>query len=132
MRLRRRSRPRERESAPVASRSPARSRPSRSSLVLRWSCVGALVLVGLLYYRPVNNYLDRRDAVHGRQAEVAVLSGENEQLTRRLRYVESEEAVAREARRLGYVKPGERLFIVKGIPAWRAEQKARATIGRGG
>jgi cell division protein FtsB len=116
----------------VASRSRARSRPSRSSLVLRWSCVGALVLVGLLYYRPVNNYLDRRGAVHDRQAEVTVLTGENEQLTRRLRYVESEEAVAREARRLGYVKPGERLFIVKGIPAWRAEQRARATIGRGG
>jgi cell division protein FtsB len=132
MRLRRRSRPRERESAPVASRSRARSRPSRSSLVLRWSCVGALVLVGLLYYRPVNNYLDRRDAVHDREAEVAVLSRENVQFTRRLRYVESEEAVAREARRLGYVKPGERLFIVKGIPAWRAEQKTRATIGRGG
>jgi hypothetical protein len=27
--------------------------------------------------------------------------------------------VTREARRLGYVKPGERLFIVKGIGAWR-------------
>jgi hypothetical protein len=25
----------------------------------------------------------------------------------------------REARRLGLVKPGERLFIVKGIAAWR-------------
>jgi cell division protein FtsB len=100
--------------------------------VLRWSCVGALVLVGLLYYRPVHNYLDRRDAVRDRQAEVAGLSGENEQLNRRLRYVESEAAVAREARRLGYVKPGERLFIVKGIPAWRAERRARATIGRSG
>jgi cell division protein FtsB len=116
----------------VASRSRARSRPSTASLVLRWSCVGALVLVGLLYYRPVHNYLDRRDAVSDRQVEVGVLSGENERLTRRLRYVESEAAVAREARRLGYVKPGERLFIVKGIPAWRAEQKTRATIGRGG
>lgn len=116
----------------MASRTRARSRPSRSSLVLRWSSVGALVLVGLLYYRPVHNYLDRRDAVRDRQANVAVLSAENEQLNRRLRYVESEAAVAREARRLGYVKPGERLFIVKGIPAWRAELKARATIGGSG
>jgi cell division protein FtsB len=116
----------------VAPRTPARTRPSRSSLVLRWGCVGALVLVGLLYYRPVHNYLDRRAAVADRRAEVALLAAENETLTRRLRYVESEAAIAREARRLGYVKPGERLFIVKGIPAWRAEQKARATIGRGG
>jgi hypothetical protein len=29
------------------------------------------------------------------------------------------EQLVREARRLGLVKPGERLFIVKGIPAWR-------------
>jgi hypothetical protein len=27
--------------------------------------------------------------------------------------------VTREARRLGYVVPGERLFIVKGIQSWR-------------
>jgi hypothetical protein len=27
--------------------------------------------------------------------------------------------LAREARALGYVKPGEHLFIVKGIPEWR-------------
>jgi cell division protein FtsB len=115
-----------------ASRTRARSRPSRSSLVVRWGCVGALVLVGLLYYRPVQNYLDRREAVAERRGEVALLADENETLTRRLRYVESDAAIAREARRLGYVKPGERLFIVKGIPAWRAERKARATIGRGG
>lgn len=116
----------------MASRTRARSRPSRSSLVLRWACVGALLLVGLLYYRPLQNYLERRAAVAERREEVAVLAGERETLARRLRYVESDAAVAREARRLGYVKPGERLFIVKGIPAWRAARKARATIARGG
>jgi hypothetical protein len=29
------------------------------------------------------------------------------------------DVVAREARRLGYVRQGEHLFIVKGIGAWR-------------
>jgi hypothetical protein len=29
----------------------------------------------------------------------------------------------REARRLGLVKPGERLFIVQGIDAWRLSNK---------
>jgi len=38
-------------------------------------------------------------------------------------------AVERQARRLGFVKPGEHLFIVKGISAWR---HARSTIERGG
>ena len=32
-------------------------------------------------------------------------------------------SLEREARRINYVKPGERLFVVKGIPAWR---KARS------
>jgi hypothetical protein len=31
----------------------------------------------------------------------------------------SDAALAREARRIGYVKPGERLFIVKGISSWQ-------------
>ena len=110
---------------------PAR-RPRRSSLALRWLAVGALVLVGLLYYRPVRTYFERREAAAARQAQVAALAQRRAALEQRLRYVESEAAVAREARRIGYVKPGERLFIVKGIPAWRAAKRAGATIAQGG
>jgi cell division protein FtsB len=114
----------------MAKRAPRR--PPRSSLVLRWLAVGALMLVGLLYYRPVRTYLERSDTVAARQAQVDALAARRATLERRLRYVSSEEAVAREARRIGHVKPGERLFIVKGIPAWRAQQRDGATIARGG
>ena len=107
-------------------------KPARSSLALRWLAVGALVLVGLLYYRPVRAYLERQDAAAARQAQVSVLAQRSAALERRLRYVESEAAVAREARRIGYVKPGEQLFIVKGIPVWRAAKRTGATIARGG
>ena len=31
----------------------------------------------------------------------------------------SSDALAREARRLGFIRPGEHLFIVKGIQAWK-------------
>ena len=34
-------------------------------------------------------------------------------------------ATQREARRLGYVLPGEQLFVVKGIPEWRRVQRGR-------
>jgi hypothetical protein len=34
----------------------------------------------------------------------------------------SDAELAREARRLGLVKPGERLFIVKGINRWMKQQ----------
>ena len=107
-------------------------RPARSSLALRWLAVGALVLVGLLYYRPFRTYLERQDAAAARQAQVTVLVQRRAALERRLRYVESEAAVAREARRNGYVKPGEQLFIVKGLPAWRAAMRAGSTIAHGG
>jgi hypothetical protein len=39
------------------------------------------------------------------------------------------EALQREARRLGLVRPGERLFIVKGISSW---VKTHTTIHKGG
>jgi cell division protein FtsB len=109
-----------------------RKKPQRSSVVLRWLAVGALVLVGLLYYRPVRTYLERREAVQARKAEVRKLEARRAELQQWLRYVSSDDAIAREARRLGYVKPGERLFIVKGISAWRALHQPRATIGRSG
>ena len=44
-------------------------------------------------------------------------------LERRLAESDTAQAVTREARRLGYVKPGERLFIVKGIAAWRRQHE---------
>lgn len=108
-------------------RSP-KQKPPRSSLFLRWLAVGALVLVGLLYYRPFRTYLERRDAVQARQAEVRALEARRAVLQQRLRYVLSDAAIGREARRLGYVKPGERLFIVKGISDWRARHRSGATI----
>ena len=116
----------------MAKKRKQRRTARRSSLVLRWGAVAALVLVGLLYYRPVHNYVDRRAALAERRADVQALDAERIALERRLRYARSEAAVAREARRLGYVKPGERLFIVKGIPAWRARQTGGATIAGDG
>lgn len=108
----------------------SRSRPSRSSLALRWLAVGALVLVGLLYVRPVRAYLERSDSVAARKAQVDVLAARRIELRRQLRYAASDEALAQEARGIGLVRPGERLFIVKGIPR-RTAGGDRATIAAG-
>jgi hypothetical protein len=60
---------------------------------------------------------------------VAVLRARKRELERRLDASRSPQALAREARRLGLVKEGEQLFIVKGVDAWK---RARgATIDRG-
>ncbi len=85
--------------------------------------------MALLYYRPLRSYVDTRSTLSERAAEVRSLRAKKEALERRLEQSKSPAALTREARRLGLVKPGERLFIVKGIEAWR---RARSTIGRDG
>ena len=102
-----------------------RSRRGRSKWVLRSLAVGALVLIGVLYYKPVRSYFETRSALTDRAAEVRELRRQRAALRRQLAASTSLVALGREARRLGFVKPGERLFIVKGIPAWR---KRSATI----
>jgi cell division protein FtsB len=79
---------------------------------------GVLVLVAFLYYRPLTSYLQTRSDVERRHAEVVQLRAERARLERRLARSSSAAALRREARRIGYVRPGERLFIVKGVSAW--------------
>jgi cell division protein FtsB len=94
-------------------------RPARSSVLLRWLAVAVVFLVAFLYYRPLHTYLDKRGALARQQAQVRALRAEHERLRRRVAVSGSTGALLLEARRLGLVKPGERLFIVKGIEAWR-------------
>jgi hypothetical protein len=96
-------------------------RPRRALAVL------LLVFVGFLYYRPLVAYLDAREALARRSAEVATLRKQKRGLEARLRAERTPEALVREARRLAYVKPGERLFIVKGIAGWRRERARERT-----
>ena len=99
-------------------------RPPRSTLFLRWAGVAALALVGLLYYRPVRAYVHTHHALETRRAEVRALEAQKRTLEHRLAAATSLTALQREARRLGYVKPGEQLYIVKGIDAWRRHLRA--------
>jgi len=81
--------------------------------------VGCLFLIGLFYWKPLHSYVQTREVLNRREADVARLREQKRQLERRLATVGTGDALVREARRLGLVKPGERLFIVRGIPEWR-------------
>jgi cell division protein FtsB len=85
----------------------------------RLLALGAIVLLGFFYWKPLHTYLHTKHELQTHQAEVHALQAEQAQLQRRIAAVDSRAQLVREARRLGLVKPGERLFIVKGIPAWR-------------
>ena len=106
----------------------ARKRP-KSRRLLRWAAIVAFCLVALGYYQPARRYLDARNTVATRQAEVQRLQATHHRLARLVAASTSDAELAREARRLGLVKPGERLFIVKGIDGW---QKRHASLARGG
>ena len=88
-------------------------------MLLRASVVGVALLVGVLYYRPLSNYVETKRTLNERRAEVQQLRDERQRLEGRLVRSATVEALSREARRLGLVREWERLFIVKGIPGWR-------------
>jgi cell division protein FtsB len=86
---------------------------------MRLVALGVAVLLALLYYRPVRSYVNTRHTLAERTAEVEALAARKQQLEKRLAEIEQGSSLVRGARRLGLVKPGEHLFIVKGIPEWR-------------
>lgn len=100
-----------------------RPRIGRRRLRVLWF-VAILGVTVYLYYRPISSYLETRNELATSRAEVDSLRLVKGELQLRLVNSTSVDSIEREARRIGYVKPGERLFVVKGIPAWR---KARSS-----
>jgi cell division protein FtsB len=80
--------------------------------------VAGLCLVGYLYYRPVKAYVSTSRTLSAKQAEVKELARQKAALERRLSASGTGEALLEEARRLGYVRPSEALFIVRGVEGW--------------
>jgi len=60
-------------------------RAARSVLVRRWLAVGALLLVALLYYRPLKAYVDARGQLGRHSAVVQKLETDKSHLERQLR-----------------------------------------------
>jgi hypothetical protein len=85
--------------------------------------LAAVAAAAYLYYQPIASYLETRDELAAERAEVETLRLVKAELELRLVTSTSVEATRQEARRIGYARPGEQLFVVKGIPAWRRAQR---------
>jgi cell division protein FtsB len=85
----------------------------------RLLALGGIVLVAFLYWKPTQTYLHASHELQARKAEVSALRAEKAQLEKRIAQAGTGGQLVREARRLGLVKPGEQLFIVRGISTWR-------------
>lgn len=97
----------------------------RPAARVRWDRVGRvallLVLLGViaLYINPLRTYVSTWQEKGRRTAELTQLERENAALRARQRELHDPVALEREARRLGMLKPGERAFVVDGLPKGR-------------
>jgi cell division protein FtsB len=107
----------------------ASRRPPAGTLARRWLAVIAVGLIAYAYYHPLRSWIETRHELSSRRSEVAQLAAEKRALQKRVQASVRSEALARQARMLGYVRPGEHLFIVKGIAEWK---RAHTTIGGDG
>jgi cell division protein FtsB len=91
--------------------------------------VVVLGVMAVLYARPIASDRETRDQLDERRAEVASLRAERARVTARLERATSLEELARAARAIGYVRPEEHLFIVKGTAAWSRRHAAEEVGG---
>ena len=112
----------------MAGRARGKTRPekqaprSRRQLRLVW-LLALVAAAAYFYYQPLSSYFETRNQLEGRRAEVETLRIVKAELEGRLQSSTSLGATKREARRIGYVLPGEQLFVIKGIPDWRRTQR---------
>lgn len=114
---------------------PRRSIPARSARAvrqvegatagIRWDRVGRVALLLLLagvlalYVRPGIAYFGAWQESKDRRADIIRLEQENRRLQARRAALRDPQVIEAEARRLGMVRPGERPYVVDGLPAER-------------
>jgi cell division protein FtsB len=90
---------------------------------IRWDRVGRVallcVLVGIvaLYVGPARSYWTALGDSKTKQAEVERLEREHDRLKARHKALTEPETLEREARKLGYVMPGEKAYVIEDLPS---------------
>ena len=95
---------------------PDGSSPIRWDRIGRALIIGVCLLIAILYIRPLVSIVSARGEAADRRAQVERLQAVNDRLTKRVQTLKSPAALELEARRLGMVKPGERAYVIKGLP----------------
>ena len=89
---------------------------------IRWDRVGRCALLAvfagivLLYLGPARSLLQAWGQSKAHTAEVRALQREHDRLEARRRALQRPGVMEQEARRLGYVRPGERAYVIRGLP----------------
>jgi cell division protein FtsB len=85
----------------------------------RWALLGVFVFVLFLYVGPAARWVSTYRQAKEKRREVAALKVENAGLRAREKALLGPAALERQARRLGMVKAGEKLYVVAGTGASR-------------
>jgi len=85
----------------------------------RLLAIGAVLLVAFLYWRPLHAYVRTKHQLRTREEQVDALQAEKAQLQKKIALAGTPAELIEQARKLGYVKPNEQLFIVQNINTWR-------------
>lgn len=89
---------------------------------VRWDRVGRVALLALivgvaaLYIQPARSYLATWQDASAKREQVERLEREHAELRRRARELRDPRTIETEARRLGMVRPGERSYVIGGLP----------------
>lgn len=94
-------------------------RIARPVFLFRWLGIAVVCAIAVAYVQPISAYRAARSEVATERAEKDALLRRQGALRHRLELAGSDVFLEREARRLGLVRPGERLYIVKGVEKWK-------------
>src|SRR3954470_5731574 len=101
---------------------PAASARRHPIPAIRWDRVGRCALLAVfvgivvLYVGPATSLIRAVGQSKQRDAEAGALQREHDRLAARKRALQRPGVLEREARRLGYVKPGERSYVIRDLP----------------
>ena len=79
----------------------------------RWALIAVFAFVLYLYIGPAVKWVSTYREAKEKRSEVAALEARHAELVERRRELRDEQALEREARRLGMVKAGEKAFVVE-------------------
>jgi cell division protein FtsB len=83
----------------------------------RWALLGVFVFVLLLYIGPAARWVSTYRQAKQKRSEVAALHAQNRSLRSKEKALEAPSSLERQARRLGMVQAGEKLYVVEGTGA---------------
>jgi len=100
-------------------RRPAAGRPQ---LAIAWARIGRIVLVLVVlllassYVRPLLDWFDARGQAAAQEQRLQELSATAKRLRAEKARLMTERGMVEQAQELGMVSPGQRLYVVRGLP----------------